>query len=90
MAKNLTEEELKSIQDINQRFMNTKVAIADAVVSQTKMIDALDTIQQEFRDLGNRNFLRLPKDEHLVRLHIGLEDPKDLIQDLKRSLKFIK
>tara|TARA_R100000231_G_C5315743_1_gene161884 strand:+ start:53 stop:313 length:261 start_codon:yes stop_codon:yes gene_type:complete len=51
MAKNLTEEELKSIQDINQRFMNTKVAIADAVVSQTKMIDALDTIQAEFRDL---------------------------------------
>ena len=48
------------------------------------------TLQQEFRELGNRNFLRLPKDEHLVRLHIGLEDPKDLIQDLKRSLKFIK
>ena len=47
-------------------------------------------LQQEFRELGNRNFLRLPKDEHLVRLHIGLEDPKDLIQDLKRSLKFIK
>jgi len=51
MAKNLTEEELKSIQDINQRFMNTKVAIADAVVSQKQMIEALDTIQQEFRDL---------------------------------------
>ena len=47
-------------------------------------------LQQEFRELGNRNFLRLPKDEHLVRLHIGLEDPKDLINDLKRSLKFIK
>ena len=47
-------------------------------------------LQQEFRELGNRKFLRLPKDEHLVRLHIGLEDPKDLIQDLKRSLRFIK
>ena len=47
-------------------------------------------LQQEFRELGNRNFLRLPKDEHLVRLHIGLEDPKDLIQDLKRSLRHIK
>jgi len=32
----------------------------------------------------------LKKDEHLVRLHIGLEDSKDLIMDLKRSLKFIK
>ena len=47
-------------------------------------------LQQEFRELGNRNFLRLAKNEHLVRLHIGLEDPKDLILDLKRSLRFIK
>ena len=47
-------------------------------------------LQQEFRELGNRNFLRLAKDEHLVRLHIGLEDPKDLILDLKRSLKLVK
>ena len=30
----------------------------------------------------NRKFLNLKKDEHLVRLHIGLEDPKDLILDL--------
>ena len=47
-------------------------------------------LQQEFRELGNRNFLGLSKNEHLVRLHIGLEDPKDLIEDLKRSLRFIK
>ena len=47
-------------------------------------------LQQEFRELGNRNFLRIAKNEHLVRLHIGLEDPKDLILDLKRSLKLIK
>ena len=47
-------------------------------------------LQQEFRELGDRNFLRIAKDEHLVRLHIGLEDPKDLIDDLKRSLRFIK
>jgi cystathionine beta-lyase len=26
----------------------------------------------------------------LVRLHIGLEDPKDLIDDLRSSLKFVK
>jgi cystathionine beta-lyase/cystathionine gamma-synthase len=28
--------------------------------------------------------------QHIVRLHIGLEDPKDLINDLKRSLRYIK
>ena len=47
-------------------------------------------LHQEFRETGKRKYMNLPKDEHLVRLHIGLEDPKDLIMDLKRSLKFIK
>ena len=47
-------------------------------------------LHQDIRELGDRKFLNLNKDEHLVRLHIGLEDPKDLIEDLKRSLKFIK
>ena len=47
-------------------------------------------LHQEIREQGNRKFLNLAKDEHLVRLHIGLEDPKDLIKDLKRCLKFIK
>ena len=41
-------------------------------------------------ELGTRRYFKLEKNEHLVRLHIGLEDPKDLIEDLKRSLKFIK
>jgi len=47
-------------------------------------------LQQEFRELGNRKYLGLAENEHLVRLHIGLEDPKDLIEDLRESLKFIK
>ena len=47
-------------------------------------------LYQDVREQGNRRFLNLQEDEHLVRLHIGLEDPKDLIQDLKRSLRSIK
>ena len=47
-------------------------------------------LYQDVREQGNRKFLNLQKDEHLVRLHIGLEDPKDLTLDLKRSLRFIK
>ena len=41
-------------------------------------------------ELGTRRFFKFEKNEHLVRLHIGLEDPKDLINDIKSSLKFIK
>ena len=47
-------------------------------------------LQQEFRELGNRNYLSLSKNEHLVRLHIGLEDPNDLIKDLRAALKHVK
>ena len=38
----------------------------------------------------SRDFYKLSNDEHLVRLHIGLEEANDLINDLKNSLKFIK
>ena len=37
-----------------------------------------------------RKYFRFGKDDHIVRLHIGLEDPKDLINDLKKSLRYIK
>ncbi len=47
-------------------------------------------LYQDKREQGNRQYLKLAKDEHLVRLHIGLEDPKDLINDLKKSLKLVK
>ena len=40
--------------------------------------------------LKGRQYYRFKKDEFIVRLHIGLEDPKDLINDLKKSLKNIK
>ena len=40
--------------------------------------------------LKGRQFYRFKKDEYIVRLHIGLEDPKDLINDLKKNLKKIK
>ena len=52
--------------------------------------ESLALLHQEYRETGNRKFLKLAKDEHLVRLHIGLEDPKDLIADLKKALKYIK
>ena len=47
-------------------------------------------LHQEFRETGKRSYLNLAKDEHLVRLHIGLEDPSDLIADIKQALKHLK
>jgi cysteine-S-conjugate beta-lyase len=47
-------------------------------------------LHQNIREQGNRSYLELKKNEHLVRLHIGLEDPSDLIADIKQSLKHLK
>ncbi|MDC0416060.1 PLP-dependent aspartate aminotransferase family protein [Candidatus Pelagibacter sp.] len=47
-------------------------------------------LHQEFRETGARKYLKLAKDEHLVRFHIGLEDPKDLIADIKQALRYLK
>ena len=47
-------------------------------------------IYQEMQQIGKREFSPIQKGEHVVRLHIGLEDSKDLIDDLKKSLRFIK
>ena len=47
-------------------------------------------LHQEFRETGKRRFMNLSMNEHLVRLHIGLEDPNDLIKDLKQALRHLK
>ena len=47
-------------------------------------------LYQEIIERGYRSYLNLKKDEHIVRLHIGLEDPKDLINDLKKAIRYIK
>ena len=47
-------------------------------------------LHQNVREQGNRSYLKLAKNEYIVRLHIGLEDPKDLIADIKQALKSLK
>ena len=47
-------------------------------------------LHQEIVERGYREYLNLKKDEYIVRLHIGLEDAKDLIDDLKNAMKHIK
>jgi len=47
-------------------------------------------LHQNVREQGNRSYLKLAKNEYIVRLHIGLEDPTDLIADIKQALKSLK
>ena len=50
----------------------------------------LQELRKKTEYTRGRQYYRFNKDEHIVRLHIGLEDPQDLIRDLKNSLKYIK
>ena len=47
-------------------------------------------LYQNQKQLGARSYTNLKKDEHIIRLHIGLEDPNDIIEDLRQALKKIK
>ena len=49
--KNLTPEELKKVQELNQKFLQTKVEIADQFVALVKKVPALDDIQSQFGEL---------------------------------------
>ena len=41
-------------------------------------------------EMGDRRFFKIEKNHHLVRLHIGLEDTIDLVNDLKNALRKVK
>ena len=47
-------------------------------------------LYQSHDALGKRQFTNLNKDEHVIRMHIGLEDPIDIVKDIKQALKYVK
>jgi len=53
------------------------------------ILQEIKTVKKD-QYLKGRHFYKYNNDEFIVRLHIGLEDPKDLISDLKKGLKKIK
>ena len=50
----------------------------------------LQELRKKTEYTKGRQYFKFNKDEYIVRFHIGLEDPRDLIFDLKKSLKHIK
>ena len=49
MAKKLKDEELKKVQDLNNKFLQTKVKIADTVLNMLKFTAEVDGVQAEFQ-----------------------------------------
>lgn len=44
----LTEKELQEVQSLNQKFVETKVKLADIVYNEKVLIDQLDQLKQQF------------------------------------------
>jgi len=58
MSKNLTPEELKNLQDLNQEFTQVKLRLADSVYQQVLFTKDLDVIKDKFsvveKELGEK------------------------------------
>jgi len=85
MAKQLKEEELKNIQALNQKFVNTKVAIADAEVNKKNLIAALETIQQEFADM-EKNLIKSYGENSVIDLRTGeVREKEETVEEVKEK-----
>tara|TARA_B100001939_G_C16610860_1_gene475023 strand:- start:150 stop:407 length:258 start_codon:yes stop_codon:yes gene_type:complete len=85
MAKQLKEEELKNIQALNQKFVNTKVAIADAEVNKKNLILALETIQQEFADM-EKELIKSYGENSVIDLRTGeVRDKEEKVEEVKEK-----
>lgn len=87
MAKQLKEEELKNIQALNQKFVNTKVAIADAEVNKKNLIAALETIQQEFADM-EKELIKSYGENSVIDLRTGeVRDKEEKVEEKVEEVK---
>lgn len=85
MAKKLKEEELNEIQALNQKFVNTKVAIADAEVNKKNLVLALETIQKEFSDI-EKKLIESYGENSIIDLKTGeVKDPEEVKETVEKK-----
>tara|TARA_R100001509_G_scaffold165447_1_gene147131 strand:- start:1053 stop:1310 length:258 start_codon:yes stop_codon:yes gene_type:complete len=85
MAKKLKEEELKEIQTLNQKFVNTKIAIADAEVNKKNLVLALEGIQQEFNDI-EKKLIESYGENSIIDLKSGeVKDPEPVEETVEKK-----
>mgnify|MGYP003131588618 FL=1 len=83
MAKNLTEEELKKVQELNQKFLQTKIEIADAFVALVKKVPNLDGIQTQFGEL-EKELISVYGENAVIDLRTGeVKEPEKETSDGK-------
>ena len=70
MAKKLKDEELKKVQDLNNKFLQTKVKIADTVLNMLKFTAEVDGVQAEFQAV-EKQLIEVYGDQAVIDLRTG-------------------
>jgi len=70
MTKKLKDEELKKVQDLNNKFLQTKVKIADAVLNMLKFTAEVDGVQAEFKAV-EKQLIDVYGDKVVIDLRTG-------------------
>ena len=82
-ADKATLEELSLNQQSNINFLKQISDPGDAEQVESLVLYQSHIIQRVYKKYIKPN-------HHLVRFHVGLEDPKDLIEDLRKAIKKIR
>jgi len=70
MTKKLKDEELKKVQDLNNKFLQTKVKIADTVLNMLKFTAEVDGVQAEFQAV-EKQLIEVYGDKAVIDLRTG-------------------
>jgi|TARA_B100001564_G_C20665829_1_gene683755 hypothetical protein len=79
--KQLKDEELKKVQDLNQRFLQAKIKIADIVINLFNTVPAVDAIQEQFSDL-EKELIKEYGENAVIDLRTGeVKDPETPVEN---------
>lgn len=75
--KKLKEEELKKVQELNQKFLQAKIKIADTVIGLFNTVPVVEVIQGEFNDL-EKELIKVYGENAIIDLRTGeVKDPEE-------------
>lgn len=81
--KKLKDEELKKVQDLNNKFLQAKIKIADTVIGLFNTVPTVEVIQGQFNDL-EKELIKEYGENAVIDLRTGeVKDPEEPKEDGK-------
>ncbi len=81
--RKLKDEELKKVQDLNNKFLQAKIKIADTVIGLFNTVPTVEVIQGQFNDL-EKELIKEYGENAVIDLRTGeVKDPEEPKEDGK-------